>query len=125
VKIRNVVAKRNPTLATNMAYYTMGDGRNQFIPLMSNEKFTTQAVKDMKSQNTSAWLANTLNIKQTHIPTTENLFKNPPNTRTDYASKVSVDNLSTNQIVVPRQPKNKPIDLVDMQKRAYEENSVW
>jgi hypothetical protein len=124
-KVRDVVTKRNPVLASNMAYYTMGDGRNQFIPLMSDKKFTTQAVKDMESQNTSAWLANTLNVKQTQVPSTENLFKNPPNTRTDYASKVSVDNLSTNQIVVPRQPKNKPIDFVDMQKRAYEEKSTW
>ncbi|MCL2359998.1 MAG: hypothetical protein FWC74_09650, partial [Candidatus Bathyarchaeota archaeon] len=43
-KVRDVVVKRNPTLAANMAYYTMGDGRNQFIPLMSDTNFTTQAV---------------------------------------------------------------------------------
>ncbi|MCL2287793.1 MAG: hypothetical protein FWC33_01225, partial [Candidatus Bathyarchaeota archaeon] len=124
VKIRNVVAKRNPILASNMAYYTMGDGRNQFVPLMSNEKFTTQAVKDMESQNTSAWLANTLNIKQTHIPTTENLFKNKPSTSTTNAPKSTVENLATNQAVY-RQPKNKPIDLDAMQKRAYEEKNTW
>jgi len=123
-KVRDVVVKRNPTLAANMAYYTMGDGRNQFIPLMSNANFTTQAVKDMESHNTSTWLANTLNVKQTHIPTTENLFKNQLNTSTANASKSPVENLSTNQ-VVNRQPKNKPVDLGEMQKRAYEEKSTW
>jgi hypothetical protein len=122
-KIRDVVVKRNPILAANMAYYTMGDGRNQFIPLTSDVKFTTQAVKDMESHNTSAWLANTLNVKQTQIPSTENLFKNQPNTSTTNAPKSTVENLSTNQVY--RQPKNKPIDLGEMQKRDYEEKNTW
>jgi len=124
-KIRDVVVKRNPALANNVAYYTMGDGRNHFVPLMSDAQFTTQAVKDMESHNTSAWLANTLNIKQTHIPTTENLFKNQPNTSTTNASKSSTELLSTNQTVVYKQPKNKPLDLGELQKRAYEEKKTW
>jgi hypothetical protein len=124
-KIRNVVVKRNPTLANNVAYYTMGDGRNHFVPLMNDAQFTTQAVKDMESHNTSAWLANTLNIKQTHIPTTENLFKNQPNTSTTNASKNSTELLSTNQTVVYKQPKNKQIDLVELQQRACEEKKTW
>ncbi|MCL2172953.1 MAG: hypothetical protein FWB84_04845 [Candidatus Bathyarchaeota archaeon] len=124
-KIRNVVVKRNPTLANNVAYYTMGDGRNQFVPLMNDAQFTTHAVKDMESHNTSAWLANTLNIKQTHIPTTENLFKNQPNTSTTNASKNSTELLSTNQTVVYKQPKNKQIDLVELQQRACEEKKPW
>ncbi|MDR0798041.1 MAG: hypothetical protein LBE70_04965, partial [Nitrososphaerota archaeon] len=63
-------------------------------------------------------------VKQTHIPTTENLFKNPLNTSTATVPKGSVENLSINQVVY-RQPKNKPIDLLDMQKRDYEEKSKW
>jgi hypothetical protein len=120
-KIRNVIIARNPTLANNVAHYTMGDGRNQFVPLMSNETFTTTAVKNMETQNTSAWLANTLNIKQTHIPPTENLFKNQPNTNTANSTQLSVEPLSTNQPVVSKQPKNKPIDLAELQKRSYYE----
>jgi hypothetical protein len=120
-KIRNVIIARNPTLANNVAHYTMGDGQNQFVPLMSNEKFTTNAVKNMETQNTSAWLANTLNIKQTHIPPTETLFKNQPNTNTTNSTQLSVESLSTNQPVVSKQPKNKPIDLSELQKRSYYE----
>jgi hypothetical protein len=120
VKIRNVVAKRNPTLASNMAYYTMGDGRNQFVPLMSNEKFTTQAVKDMETQNTSAWLANTLNIKQTQVPTIEKIVKSPLNTTTNNNTKISTEQLSSNQNIIPKVQKSRPLDLLEMQKRAYE-----
>ncbi|MDR0471165.1 MAG: hypothetical protein LBH79_05525, partial [Nitrososphaerota archaeon] len=79
-KVRHVVIKRNPTLANNMAYYTMGYGKNQFSELMQDEKFTTQAVKDMESQKTSAWLANTLNMKQRDILSSESLFKTEPKT---------------------------------------------
>jgi len=120
-KVRSVVTKQNPTLAANMAYYTMGNGRNQFIPLMNDEKFTAQAVKDMESHNTSAWLANTLNVKQTKTFDTENLFKNQPNTNIANAAKASIENLSTNQITTSTQPKNKPIDLLELQKRYREE----
>ena len=120
-KIRNVIIARNPTLASNVAYYTMGNGQNQFVPLMSNETFTTTAVKNMESQNTSAWFANTLNIKQTHLPKTENLFKNQPNTTTNNSTQLSVEPLSTNHTVVSKQPKNKPIDWTELQKRSYYE----
>ena len=121
-KIRNVIVTQNPTLANNVAYYTMGNGRNQFAPLMSNEQFTTAAVKSMESQNTSAWLANTLNIKQTHIPTTEDLFKNPPNTATNNSTDASVEHLTPNPAtVVTKQPKSRPMDLLELQKRGYEE----
>jgi len=120
VKIRNVIAKRNPTLAANMAYYTMGDGQNQFVPLMSNEKFTAQAVKDMETQNTSAWLANTLNIKQTQVPTIEKLVKNPLNTTTNNNTKISTEQLSSSQNVIPKVQMSRPLDLIELQKRAYE-----
>jgi hypothetical protein len=99
----------------------MGDGRNQFVPLMSNETFTTTAVKNMESQNTSAWFANTLNIKQTDIPKTEDLFKNQSNTNTNNSVTVSVEPLSTDHTSVSKQPKNMPIDLAELQKRSYYE----
>jgi hypothetical protein len=121
-KIRNVIIARNPTLANNVAYYTMGNGQNQFVPLMNNETFTTNAVKTMESQNTSAWIANTLNIKKTHLPPTETLFnKDQSNTITNNPAKVPVEPLPANHVIISKQPKNKPIDLLDLQKRHYEE----
>jgi len=124
-KVRDVMIRRNSALAHNMAYYTMGDGRNQFVPLMNNEKFTATAVKYMETQNTSAWLANTLNVKPTQIPTTENLFKTQSNTNTTNTAKVSVENLSASQIIASKQPKSKPIDLTELQKRDYDEKGTW
>jgi len=123
-KIRNVLIKRNPTLAANMSYYTMGDGRNQFVPLMSDEQFTRQAVKDMESQNTSAWLANTLNVKQTDLPSTERLFKTKPATLVGGISKGSIDCLATSDVVEFKQPKNRPINLVELQKRIFTKKGI-
>jgi hypothetical protein len=77
----------------------------------------------MESQNASAWFANTLNIKKTHLPPTENLFnKNQPNTtNTNNSTQLSVEPLSTNHTTVSKQPKNSPIDLSELQKRSYYE----
>jgi hypothetical protein len=123
-KIHKVMVKRNPTLANNMAYYTMGNGKKQLTCLMNDEKFTTQAVKDTESQKTSAWLANTLNVKQRDRPTLENLFKTEPkttpNTIVDNAA-ISIKNTSS-QTISSKQSRNKPLELLEMQKRNYEEN---
>jgi hypothetical protein len=124
-KIRNVVVKRNPTLAKNMAYHIMGDGKVQFTSLMADEKFTSQAVQDMKSQQTSAWLANTLNVKQKDISTPEHLFKTKPKTPT------TIDNTSlsvrhtSSQVIQPKPQKSKPVELIDLQKREYESEPQW
>jgi hypothetical protein len=122
-KVRNVIIKRNPTLANNMAHYTMGDGKKQLIELMSDEKFTSDAVKDMESQKTSAWLANTLNVKQTDVPSMENIIKVNPSKTVNNATDVSVRNTSPQGIRTS--PKTKPVDLVNMQKRAYEDEVSW
>ena len=122
-KVRNVIIMRNPTLANNVAYYTMGDGQNQFVPLMSDETFTTHAVKNMESQNTSAWFANILNVKQADMPPTDDLFKNQPNTTTNNSTQI-VEPLSTDYVGVSKQPKRRPMDLGEMQKRGYKENKA-
>ncbi|MDR1992064.1 MAG: hypothetical protein LBQ98_00950 [Nitrososphaerota archaeon] len=112
-KVRDVVVKRNPTLANNMAHYTMGNGKKQFSCLVNNEQFTTNAVKDMESQKTSAWLANTLNIKQKNVPSMEKLYKIKPNKTAD--TTLSATNTPSRN-AQPEQPKNKPIDLIELQK---------
>ncbi|MCL1971176.1 MAG: hypothetical protein FWF66_06975 [Candidatus Bathyarchaeota archaeon] len=119
-KIRDVVGKRNPTLAQNMAHYIMGDGKDQFATLMTDEKFTTQAVKNMESQKTSAWFANTLNMKQKDSLSPEILFKTEPKTTITENTTPSVRNASP-QIISPKQPRNRPVELSEMQKREYEE----
>jgi len=119
-KVRSVVVMRNPTLANNIAHYTMGDGKGKFSCLMNDEKFTTQAVKDMESQGTSAWLANTLNVKQTEAPSSESLFKTQPTKPTNNGN-IPVNNPTLNQVILSKQPKNKPVNLSDMQKRDFEE----
>jgi hypothetical protein len=120
-KVRHVVIKRNPTLANNMAYYTMGYGKNHFSGLMQDEKFTAQAVKDMESQKTSAWLANTLNMKQRDILASESLFKTEPKTTITTNPAPSVRNTQP-QIISPKQPpRNKPVELTEMQKREHGE----
>jgi hypothetical protein len=120
-KVRDVMIKRNPTLAKNMAHYVMGNGKTQFTRLMNDEKFTTQAVKDLESQKTSTWFANTLNIKQKDISSFESLFKTEPKTTIiDNTTTPSVRNIPP-QIMPPKQPRNKPVELSEMQKRAYEE----
>jgi len=121
-KVRNVVFKRNPTLAKNMAHYTMGNGNDQFTRLMQDEKFTAQAVQDIESQQTSAWFANTLNVKQKDIPSQEHLFKTEPNTPTTANTIFSVSN-SSPQVIQPKQPKNKPVELTELQKRDYQESN--
>ena len=118
-KIRSVVVMRNPTLANNMAHYTMGNGKNNFSSLMNDEKFTTQAVKDMETHRTSAWLANTLNVKQTEVPSQESLFKTQPTKPADNVN-VPVNNSTLNQVILSKQPKSKPVNFVDMQKRDFE-----
>jgi hypothetical protein len=122
-KVRDVVVKRNPTLANNMAHYTMGDGKKQFVGLMNDEKFTSEAVKDMESQKTSAWLANTLNIKPKEIHSMENILKINPSKTVNNATDVSVRNTSPQ--VIRNSSKTKPLDLMDLQKRAYENEAQW
>jgi len=117
-KVRDVIVKRNPTLANNIAHYTMGKGKNQFTSLMKDEKFTAQAVKGMESQGTSAWLANTLNVKQTNIPSMESISKINPTSNTD--NKVPITTVHSKQ-VQSKQPKSKPMDLLEMQRPYFEQ----
>jgi hypothetical protein len=119
-KIRTVVVKRNPTLAKNMAYHIMGDGQDQFTSLMADEKFTARAVQDLESQQTSAWLANTLNVKQKDIPSPESIFKTEPKTPTTDNVTPSAINTPP-QVISPKQQRHKRIELTEMQKRDYEE----
>ncbi|MCL2359133.1 MAG: hypothetical protein FWC74_05185 [Candidatus Bathyarchaeota archaeon] len=120
VKVRDTIGKQNPLLAKNMAHYIMGNEKSHFARLMTDEKFTTQAVKDMESQKTSAWLANTLSVKQRDIPSLETLFKTEPKTTTttmiDNATTISIKNTSP-QTISPKQPHSKPSELLEMQKR--------
>ncbi|MDR2719180.1 MAG: hypothetical protein LBC03_00005 [Nitrososphaerota archaeon] len=125
VKVRDTIDKQNPLLAKNLAHYIMGDKKDNFTRLMADEKFTTQAVKDMESQQTSAWLVNTLNVKQKDIPSLETLFKTEPNTTTNTIIDNTVipnKNTTTPQTIPPKQLHNKPVELLDLQKRHYEEN---
>jgi DNA-binding XRE family transcriptional regulator len=117
-KVRDVVVKRNPALANNLAHYTFGRGSQQFTSLMNDEKFTSDAIKGMESHETSAWLANTLNVKQTEIPSIEKLYKTKPNTFID--KKATITNTPSKQVQI-KQPKSKPIDLSDMQRLYFDE----
>jgi hypothetical protein len=116
-KVRNVIIKRNPTLANNMAYYTMGDGKKQFTGLMGDEKFASEAVKSMESQETSAWLANTLNVKQKDMSSMGSIVKIEPMKTND--NNVSVVN-TPSRYVQSKQPKSKPVDLLELQKVSFE-----
>jgi hypothetical protein len=124
-KVRDVIVKRNPTLANNIAHYTMGNGKNQLTYLMNDEKFTEKAVKNMESHETSAWLSNTLNLKHSKESSVENIFKIKP------SKTVDTENHSTRntppQIISPtKQPtKNKPVDLLTMQKIDTEGEKQW
>jgi hypothetical protein len=119
-KVRNVIVKRNPTLANNMAYYTMGDGKKQFVGLMDNEQFTSNAVKNMETHETSVWLANTLNVKQKDIPSMESITKTTPiKTKNNNVSVINTPSSS----VQSKQPKSKPIDLTQMQKISFEKET--
>jgi hypothetical protein len=116
-KVRDVVVKRNPTLAKNMAHYTMGDGKKQFVGLMDNEQFTSNAVKDTESYETSAWLANTLNVKQKDIHSMENIAKTTSIKTKDSNASVII---TPSNSVPSKQPKSKPMDLSDLQKIFFE-----
>ncbi|MDR2719557.1 MAG: hypothetical protein LBC03_01975, partial [Nitrososphaerota archaeon] len=116
-KVRDVVVKRNPTLAKNMAHYTMGDGKKQFVGLMDDEQFTSNAVKDTESYETSAWLANTLNVKQKDIPSMGNMAKTAPIKTKDSNASVII---TPSKGVSSKQPKSKPMDLSDLQKIFFE-----
>jgi len=118
-KIRDTIVKRNPTLAQNMAHYIIGDGKSQFTTLMADETFTTHAIKNMETQKTSAWFANTLNMKQKDILSPENLFKTEPKTTSTDNTTPSVRNTPP-QIISPKQPRNRPTELSEMQKTEYE-----
>ena len=117
-KVRDVIIKRNPTLANNMAYYTMGEGKKQLTGLMGDEKFTSEAVKSMESQETSAWLANTLNVKQKDIPSMESIDKTTPIKTND--NNVSSINTPSSHVQY-RSPKSKPVDLLELQKMFKKE----
>jgi hypothetical protein len=114
-KVRDVVVKRNPILAKNMDHYIMGSGQGQFTRLMNNEKFTTQAINDMDTQKTSAWFANTLNVKPREFPSLESLFTEPKTTTDNTTS--SITTLSP-QVISPKPLRSKPVGLIEMQKRA-------
>ncbi|MDR0373109.1 MAG: hypothetical protein LBI79_06085 [Nitrososphaerota archaeon] len=121
-KVRDIVVKRNPTLANNMAHYTLGEGKKQFTGLMNDENFTSGAVKDLESQKTSAWLANTLNISHKETTIIENMSKIKPNYTTNN-TPTSVRNTSPQ--FIQTMSKTKLMDLMDMQKRAYEGETPW
>jgi len=125
-KVRDVVVKRNPTLANNIAHYTMGNGKNQLTYLMNDEKFTEKALKDMESHETSAWLTNTLNLKQRKEFSVENIFKIKQNQTVDTENR-STRNTPLQVISPPKQPtKTKPVDLLTMQKTGGEgEKQQW
>jgi hypothetical protein len=98
----------------------MGKGKQQFIGLMKNEKFTSDAIKGMESHETSAWLANTLNVKQKDVPSMEKLYKLEPIKTID--RKDTVADTISKQIQI-KQPKNKPIDLLDLQRLHFDEKN--
>jgi hypothetical protein len=124
-KIREVVIKRNPTFAKNMAHYVSGTGSKPLSSLMKNETFTGQAVKDMESHRTSAWLANTLNVKQRDVPSLESLFKTDSG-KTSIDSNLQAKSTQTPKAVVqPSQRRNRPIDLLEMQKREISGENQW
>jgi hypothetical protein len=77
----------------------------------------------MESQKTSAWLANTLNIKPKEIHSMENIIKVNPSKTVNNAPDVSVRNTSPQ--IIRTIPKTKPLDLMDLQKRAYEDEVSW
>ena len=123
-KVRDVITKRNPSLATNMTHYVVGEGKSQFARLMNNEKFTAQAVKDMETHGTSAWLVNTLNVKQRDVPSLESLFKTEPS-KTQVNANSSAINSSSKQAIQPKQPRSRPVELLEMQKRAFDGETYW
>ena len=125
-KIRNVAIDRNQTLAKNMAHYASGKGNAKFTTLMKDQKFTGQAVKDMESHGTSAWLANTLNVKQTEVPSLESLFKEE-NTKTAIRGSGPVGStVQTQKLTLPsKQPRSRPVDLLEMQKRDFLGEKQW
>jgi hypothetical protein len=125
-KIRNVTIDRNQTLAKNMAHYISGKGNTKFTMLMKDQKFTGKAVKDMESHGTSAWLANTLNVKQTEVPSLESLF-NEETSRIVRRGFGSTSSTAQTKKLIPRskQPRSRPVDLTEMQKRDFLGEKQW
>jgi hypothetical protein len=107
-----------------MTHYVGGEGKSQFARLMNNEKFTAQAVKDMETHGTSAWLVNTLNVKQRDVPSLESLFKTEPS-KTQVNANSSAINSSSKQAIQPKQPRSRPVELLEMQKRAFDGETYW
>jgi hypothetical protein len=124
-KVRDVITKRNPVMAKNMAHYVYGKGNTQLSPLMKNEKFTSQAISEMESHGTSAWLANTLNIKQREVPSLESLFKTDSSKATSGINQKSAQ--TSNPVIQLKQPRsrNRPVDLLEMQKRDLSGEKQW
>jgi hypothetical protein len=85
---------------------------------MGDEKFTSEAVKSMESQETSAWLANTLNVKQKDILSMESIDKTTPIKTND--NNVSSINTPSSHVQY-RSPKSKPVDLLELQKMFEKE----
>jgi hypothetical protein len=79
----------------------------------------------MESQQTSAWLANALNVKQRDLLSPESLFKTEPKitTATDN-SALSIRN-TPSHVIQSKQPQSKPVELLDLQKRDYEGKQQW
>ena len=124
-KIRDVTIKRNPTLAKNMAHYVSGEGKSKLTPLMKDDKLTQKALRDMESHGTSAWLANTLNVKQTEVPSLESLFKEANKAAMHGSGPVSRA-VQTQKLTPPsRQPRSRPVDLLEMQKRDFSGEKQW
>jgi hypothetical protein len=115
-KIRDVIVKRNPTLAKNMAYHIFGKGTHNFTLLMKDNQFTQNAVIDMESHKTSAWLANTLNVKQTVIPSLKSLYNEPTNKSVE--KNISFKKSDPQFTETSKSSQSRPVNLVEMQKRA-------
>ena len=118
-KVRDVVVKQNPLLAKNIDYYIMGTQQTKFTHLMNDEKFTAHAINDMMSQKTSAWFANTLNVKPQEIYSLTNLFSEPKPTPNNPVNYVGA---SASQVISSKVLQRKPVELAETQKRASEEN---
>jgi hypothetical protein len=121
-KVRNVIVKRNPALASDMAHYVLGNGKNQLRSLMGDEKFTAQAIENMETHTTSAWLANTLNMKQTDVASAEGLFSTKLNAPDKPLMETSIKTTPHKSAAQPKVLNTRPVDMVNMQKRAPKSN---
>jgi len=116
-KIRDVVVKRNPALAKNMAHYTFGKGSNKFALLMKDTQFTENALRDMYSHRTSAWLANTLSIKQTELLSVNKIFKEPAS-KSEEKNDPPIKKSDLHSVCPSKDIRGRPLDLLEMQKRS-------